>query len=54
MLPSAGKIENEKTCGRPLGIRIKDGYLYAVDAYLGIFRTDLETGWFLNGIDEYK
>ncbi len=37
-----------KNCGRPLGIRFdKNGHLIASDAYLGIFRINLESGKFL-------
>lgn len=39
-----GKISQEITCGRPLGIRIQGDNLYAVDAYLGVFKIDLLTG----------
>ncbi|XP_072032589.1 adipocyte plasma membrane-associated protein-like [Amphiura filiformis] len=43
--PPCGGVENEHTCGRPLGVRFhKDGNLYAVDAYSGIYRVFLETG----------
>ena len=34
-----------KNCGRPLGIRFdKDGYLIAADAYLGIYKVNVESG----------
>ena len=37
-----GAITNEKNCGRPLGIRVKDGVIYVVDAYLGLFKVSDE------------
>lgn len=36
---------DSQNCGRPLGIRFdKDGHLIAADAYLGIYKVDLESG----------
>lgn len=35
----------ERLCGRPLGLRIgKDGLLYVIDAYYGIFNMNFSTG----------
>ncbi len=34
----------EKNCGRPLGLRVRDGYIYVVDAYLGLFKVNIKTG----------
>ncbi|XP_013383690.1 adipocyte plasma membrane-associated protein isoform X2 [Lingula anatina] len=43
-----GKFDDEPTCGRPLGMRFdKDGSLVVVDAYLGLFRVNVETGKFV-------
>lgn len=39
---SCGAYDLEPTCGRPLGMRIHNGYLYVVDAYLGLHRYDLK------------
>ena len=36
-----GAISNEKNCGRPLGIRVKSGIIYVVDAYLGLFKVSV-------------
>ncbi|XP_044745439.1 adipocyte plasma membrane-associated protein-like [Coccinella septempunctata] len=42
--PCKGFYE-ERICGRPLGIKFgSDGYLYAADAYYGIFKVDVDTG----------
>ena len=38
-----GKLEWEPTCGRPLGMRIHNDYLYVIDAYLGLFKYDLSS-----------
>ncbi|XP_013383692.1 adipocyte plasma membrane-associated protein isoform X3 [Lingula anatina] len=44
--PPCGKFDDEPTCGRPLGMRFdKDGSLVVVDAYLGLFRVNVETGY---------
>ncbi|XP_013395343.1 adipocyte plasma membrane-associated protein [Lingula anatina] len=46
--PPCGKFDDEPTCGRPLGMRFdKDGSLVVVDAYLGLFRVNVETGKFV-------
>lgn len=38
----------EKLCGRPLGIQFgPDGYLYAMDAYYGLWKANVDTGKFL-------
>lgn len=38
-------IYQEQICGRPLGLSFgSDGYLYAADAYYGIFKVDVDTG----------
>lgn len=43
--PPCGGYANEPTCGRPLGMRLgKDGKLYVLDAYLGLFKVDTNTG----------
>ncbi|GFO34549.1 adipocyte plasma membrane-associated protein [Plakobranchus ocellatus] len=40
-----GGIENENTCGRPLGMRMdKNGFLIVVDAYYGLFQVNVATG----------
>lgn len=40
-----GGYENERTCGRPLGMRLdSDGYLVICDATLGIFKVNVATG----------
>ncbi|XP_060536494.1 adipocyte plasma membrane-associated protein Hemomucin-like [Cylas formicarius] len=42
--PCKGLYE-EAICGRPLGIDVdKNGYLYAADAYYGLFKVDIKTG----------
>lgn len=40
-MPPCGSVELEPSCGRPLGIRIHQGFLYVLDAYLGMFKYDL-------------
>ena len=42
--PPCGGIANERHCGRPLGIRVKDGFIYTVDAYLGLFKINISSG----------
>ncbi|XP_018415049.1 PREDICTED: adipocyte plasma membrane-associated protein [Nanorana parkeri] len=43
--PPCGTIENEPTCGRPLGLRVgPNGTLFVADAYQGIFKVDPVTG----------
>ncbi|KAL3286813.1 hypothetical protein HHI36_001305 [Cryptolaemus montrouzieri] len=38
-------VYQEGICGRPLGITFgQDGYLYAADAYYGIYKVDVNTG----------
>ena len=37
-------LEDEKECGRPLGVRWHDGKLYILDAYHGLFELDVKTG----------
>ncbi|CAL1542611.1 unnamed protein product [Lymnaea stagnalis] len=40
-----GGIENEVTCGRPLGMRMdKNGFLIVADAYFGLFKVNVATG----------
>lgn len=40
-----GRLEDEHTCGRPLGMRMgKDGYLIVVDTYKGLFKVNVATG----------
>ncbi|KAI8784577.1 adipocyte plasma membrane-associated protein [Biomphalaria glabrata] len=40
-----GGIENENTCGRPLGMRMdKHGFLIVADAYFGLFQVNVVTG----------
>ncbi len=42
---SAGGYDNEPSCGRPLGMRMHvDGHLVVMDAYLGIFNVNIDTG----------
>lgn len=36
-----GNPSLEKTCGRPLGLRIREQNLYVIDAYFGLFKYDL-------------
>ncbi|KAK0088374.1 hypothetical protein PV325_012272 [Microctonus aethiopoides] len=46
-----GMWEEEK-CGRPLGLKFdKQGRLYVVDAYYGVFKVDVETGKYEKIID---
>ncbi|KAM9803770.1 adipocyte plasma membrane-associated protein [Neosynchiropus ocellatus] len=43
--PPCGSLEEEPSCGRPLGIRVgSNGTLFVADAYLGIFEVDPTTG----------
>lgn len=43
-----GGIENENTCGRPLGMRMdKNGFLIVIDAYYGLFQVNVVTGDFI-------
>ncbi|XP_053730613.1 adipocyte plasma membrane-associated protein isoform X2 [Synchiropus splendidus] len=43
--PPCGSLEQEPSCGRPLGIRAgSNGTLFVADAYLGIFEVDPSTG----------
>ncbi|CAM9476153.1 unnamed protein product [Scytosiphon promiscuus] len=37
-------VEDEKKCGRPLGVKIRAGKLYILDAYHGLFELDLAEG----------
>jgi hypothetical protein len=40
-----GRLEDEHTCGRPLGMRMgKDGYLVVADTYKGLFKVNVATG----------
>ncbi|KAK3736895.1 hypothetical protein RRG08_000639 [Elysia crispata] len=40
-----GGIENENTCGRPLGMRMdKNGFLIVADGYFGLFQVNVVTG----------
>jgi len=39
-----GRPENEPNCGRQLGLRMHEGSLYVLDAYLGLFKISVETG----------
>jgi len=39
-----GSTKDELNCGRPLGLRLHEGSLYVVDAYLGLFKVSVETG----------
>lgn len=39
-------VFQEKICGRPLGLTFGgDGHLYVADAYYGLFKVDVATGW---------
>lgn len=41
----AGEEWDERVCGWPLGTRFApDGRLYVIDAYLGLFAVDVDTG----------
>ncbi len=40
----SGGLANERTCGRPLGMRVKNGFIYVVDAYFGLFKINIKTG----------
>ncbi|XP_022083059.1 adipocyte plasma membrane-associated protein-like [Acanthaster planci] len=43
--PPCGLQKDEHRCGRPLGLRFhSDGFLYVLDAYLGLFKVNVETG----------
>ncbi|KAK2185447.1 hypothetical protein NP493_236g03081 [Ridgeia piscesae] len=42
--PPCGSTKDELNCGRPLGLRMHEGSLYVVDAYLGLFKVSVETG----------
>lgn len=43
-----GGFDNEPTCGRPLGMRLdKNGYLYVIDTYLGLYQVNVATGDFV-------
>ncbi|CAN0332173.1 unnamed protein product [Pylaiella littoralis] len=37
-------LEDEKECGRPLGVKWRDGKLYVLDAYHGLFELDVTKG----------
>lgn len=40
-----GKMKDEHTCGRPLGLRFdNEGRLIVADSYLGLHRVDVKTG----------
>lgn len=42
----------EEKCGRPLGLKFdKQGRLYVVDAYYGVFKVDVKTGKYEKIID---
>lgn len=32
------------SCGRPLGLRLRDNWLYLADSYYGIFKINMQTG----------
>lgn len=41
-------LYEEAICGRPLGMHFdKDGRLYVADAYYGLFKVDIKTGWWV-------
>lgn len=41
----AGSFDDEPTCGRPLGLRFDtNGKLVVIDAYLGLYSLDVDTG----------
>lgn len=43
--PGCGSPEMEPECGRPKGLKFgPDGFLYAVDSYMGLLRVDVKTG----------
>lgn len=37
-------LEDEKRCGRPLGVKFRNGRLYVLDAYHGLFELDVAGG----------
>lgn len=37
-------LEDEKKCGRPLGVKWRGGKLYILDAYHGLFELDVANG----------
>lgn len=37
-------LDDEIECGRPLGVRWRDGKLYILDAYHGLFELDVKKG----------
>lgn len=39
-----GGVWDEAKCGRPLGIRFRGDFMYACDAYYGVFKVDMKTG----------
>ena len=38
------ELHAHPTCGRPLGLRLRDNWLYVADAYYGILKVDIRTG----------
>ena len=50
----AGEYEDEPECGRPVSMRMsKDGQLYVIDAYHGLFRVNILTGRIILIIEQY-
>lgn len=37
-------MDDEKKCGRPLGVKWRQGKLYILDAYHGLFELDVTNG----------
>lgn len=37
-------LDDEKECGRPLGVKWRGGKLYILDAYHGLFELDVASG----------
>lgn len=37
-------LHSHASCGRPLGLRLRENWLYLADAYYGILKVDIRTG----------
>ena len=49
-----GSLHEEQRCGRPLGMRIdSSGLLLVADAYLGLFRVNVDNGEDMFGSVKY-
>ena len=40
-------LHAHQKCGRPLGLRLKDNFLYVADSYYGIIKVNIQTGKFI-------